>query len=71
MGEWSQDDYQGRSEQQVERNNKIFMYTMKTIIITILITLLMSLFSCKTKKNSNCDAYSNLEENKTKINYKK
>jgi heme/copper-type cytochrome/quinol oxidase subunit 2 len=71
MGEWSQDDYQGRSKQQVERNNKIFMYTMKTIIITILITLFMTLFSCKTKKNSNCDAYSNLEENKTKINYKK
>jgi len=47
------------------------MYTMKTIVIAILISLLMSLFSCKTKKNSNCDAYSNLEGNKTKINYKK
>jgi hypothetical protein len=71
MEEWNQDDYQGRSKQQVERNNKIFMYTMKTIVIAILISLLMSLFSCKTKKNSNCDAYSNLEGNKTKINYKK
>jgi len=61
MGEWTRDEYQGRTKEQVERNNKLFMYTMKTIIISILITLLIGLFSCKTKKNSNCDAYSKVE----------
>jgi len=67
--EWNPDDWQGRSEKQVEDNNKIFGITIISFILVLLVLLLMSVFltSCKSTETIDCDAYSMIENHQKNI----
>jgi hypothetical protein len=40
---WDPDDWQGRTRQQVERNNKVFGYSVIISIIVVAIVLIISI----------------------------
>ena len=62
--EWNPNDWQGRSKQQVEKNNVVMGYTIIIGIVILFITLVYCLYGCKSSKNVDCDAYSKTEINK-------
>lgn len=60
---WNGNEWQGRTKKQVEGNNKTFDLSIKVILFILGIIGVLTLFSCKTNKNVDCDAYSKLNNN--------
>jgi len=56
---WDRNEWQGRSENQVGNNNKIFGIAIIAWIITFFFLMISMLVSCKSTEKIDCDAYSN------------